>query len=102
LSRQHFDGDPQDASQQLFAVKFLRQRAGYFEEIITLSNTEIWEHGRILSLACLQNIRESVTSGSAVVVDKYYPKHYNPFKNAKSLQGGWIGCGFLSRSRQEG
>lgn len=90
LPRQHFDGDPQNAGQQFLTVKFLREGTGYFEEVITLANTEIWEHGRILSPACWQNIRDfsamerEADMDKPVFVDKSTWQYYNPFKNAKS------------------
>ena len=45
LSRQHFDGDLEDARQQFLEVEFLGEQAGDFEQVVSLADAEVWEHG---------------------------------------------------------
>ena len=44
LPREHFNRDPQNARQQFLKIEFLGEGAGYFEQVITLSDAEIWKH----------------------------------------------------------
>jgi len=44
LSGEHFDGDFQDAREQFLKIEFLGEGAGYFEQVVALSDAEIWEH----------------------------------------------------------
>src|SRR5688572_25124368 len=39
LPRQHLNGNPQNARQQLFKIKFLGEGAGYLKQVVTLTNT---------------------------------------------------------------
>ncbi len=45
LTRQHLDGNAQDARQQLIQVELLGEGAGYFEQVVALANSEIRKHG---------------------------------------------------------
>src|SRR5512140_2985931 len=47
LTGEHFDRDPQDTRQQLLKIKFLSQRAGYFEQVIALPDAKVWKHSGI-------------------------------------------------------
>ena len=44
LSREHFDCYFQDARKQFLQIEFLGEGAGYFEQVVALSDAEIWEH----------------------------------------------------------
>ncbi len=45
LTGQHFDGDAQDARQQLIQVEFLGKGTRYFEQVVALADAEIRKHG---------------------------------------------------------
>jgi hypothetical protein len=44
LPGEHLDGDLQDARQQFVQIKFLGQGAGYFKQVISLSDAKIRKH----------------------------------------------------------
>ena len=44
LSREHFDGNCQDARKQFLKIEFLGEGSGYFKQVVALSDAEIWEH----------------------------------------------------------
>ncbi len=43
LSGEHFNGDTQNARQQLLKIQFLGESAGNFKQVVALANTEIRE-----------------------------------------------------------
>ena len=45
LSREHFDGDLEDAREQFLEVEFLGEQAGDFEQVVSLADAEVGEHG---------------------------------------------------------
>jgi hypothetical protein len=44
LAREHFDGDTQYTRQQLLQIELLYEGAGYFKQVVALSDAEIGEH----------------------------------------------------------
>ncbi len=44
LAREHFNGNTQNAREQFLKIKFLGECAGYFEQVIALTDAEIWQH----------------------------------------------------------